>query len=705
MELEKEINKIKSERNLIDGAVEDLKQYNEMIASNNTSICPILLISAGETTKEVIYEIRHTLDINWSNAMHLEFLNVSYNEAGEPIIKRFRSQEEYDYEIDTQEKEIDRNEWVESDQCLDEVVSESISRMLEKKTFVDHSVVNVEFIIDSTDENAERYYELFKAFVLKSNHKMYKSIYVLLSQKYASDSVLKSEKILKKILHEDLLNESVYILSDELNDGSRLSQSEQKSNYRLIADLIFLGGDRDNRTFGKRALESGVKLVSYTAFDKPTEQIGEVAVGHLIYKIYASENKRFSSIKLEIEEIKKRLGINSDGSINGVESEWNNLKKKLPTAIQNPIEYFPYIKKGSLNNISRDFKDNIDNVIKELDRQTYGVSTAYIEKYYENSIGTYFEDNNLEEKVYKYIKKQFNYFELFKLKEILNDLKNIIELETPIQVNGKNIIEQFQSYGEKKAKVRFYKKFKRLFCNSLEILISRADNFKRQYDNMCMRITAARSVNGEEDPSIETYYGKQVDSFIYNERNNNSGIIFPEFFDVDNNVHKMLQTIFKIYDRMIRNEDVYAYDFEKELTERMNNLTPMQVTATIDQYFNNSLNRNLRLHCVGQLKPLISVIASYYLLNTRAAYYEYLQGTEDFENEKYHIIQLSRRDSIEQLTIFNIRDKSGISILSTQDDVGMHDKSSLNEDNNKKEKVEKKELSDQEILQNLYDEL
>ena len=654
---------IKNERDLIKQAVEGLEKYTLDSNSTNIARMPIIIIGLGEKSERVLYEIRRTLDNNWSNAMHLEFFHVVRKSGSDWIAKRFRCQEEYDDELN-QHPEADRNEWINCTGTLDEEITRAIYRMLEKRdNFAETGGVKVDFIIDATEQYAQDYYEFSKSFSIVSNHLQYKSLFILLSQKNIEGALSKSEKMLQTVLHDkDISRDSVYLLSDELNDGSSLSEEDLKINYRLLADLIFLGGDRENASSGLPALEAGLKFVSYTTFSKPSDQIGEVSIGHLLDKVYKVEKKFYSDKPIENDEIKSRLGVSRDGSVDIIEQEWEKFRRTLPNEKQNPILYFPYAEKNGIKIFMREAKRSISAGIAKLNELTYGVSNNYLKLHYSESIEKYIEERELYSAIYKFVKSKFSYFELLKMHNHIGDIKASLSFNHRGTPEGRTYAEKFQKFGEMSAKESFFDRVHTMICDVLEELCKQAIDFKSNYEKICAQVKIARSVNGEEEASIEEYYGNQVEKYLMDMHDAFSDIDCDQFFDVSLDKAGMLQRLYDMYIKMIRSVDIYSYSFEKELLERINGLNSQGVNKLINDYFSDNLKKNLRLHPTTDVGPELVTLGNYFMLNTQAGYFTFLKESQDFKEGKYKLVELRRSDSVEQLAIYSIKNIERLSL-------------------------------------------
>ena len=73
-----------------------------------------------------------------------------------------------------------------------------------------------------------------------------------------------------------------------------LGEKRLYENYRLIADIILLGGNRGSTASFKTNLYNGIKTVSYALVTKPTDEIAEVTLQVLLQQIYEEDKKAFS---------------------------------------------------------------------------------------------------------------------------------------------------------------------------------------------------------------------------------------------------------------------------------------------------------------------------------------------------------------------------------------------------------------------------
>lgn len=72
-----------------------------------------------------------------------------------------------------------------------------------------------------------------------------------------------------------------------------LGEKRLFENYRLIADIILLGGNRGGEASFKTNLYNGIKTVSYALVTKPTDEIAEVTLQELLEQIYEEDKRLF----------------------------------------------------------------------------------------------------------------------------------------------------------------------------------------------------------------------------------------------------------------------------------------------------------------------------------------------------------------------------------------------------------------------------
>jgi hypothetical protein len=122
-----------------------------------------------------------------------------------------------------------------------------VVEMLEadEKIFLERNSVKMEYVLDATEEEGREYYDLFQI----TQNELYtgelKTLYLMLDQRPKDGNVRKSDELLQYIKSKRKDNaETIYLLSNFLKAGSMLGEKRLFENYRLIADIILLGGNR-----------------------------------------------------------------------------------------------------------------------------------------------------------------------------------------------------------------------------------------------------------------------------------------------------------------------------------------------------------------------------------------------------------------------------------------------------------------------------
>ncbi|MDE6201930.1 MAG: hypothetical protein K2O16_19950 [Lachnospiraceae bacterium] len=611
-------------------------QYGK--TGGNVALYPTVIIFMGEKSREYVRYIKSTLDDNWNNARFLQYLNVWKTEDSFKCVSLFET------------KESGSCMWQDKNGAdeFEELLNKSIVKLLEtdEKIFADRTRVKIEFVLDATEKHNIPYYELFR----RTNSELYaydlKTLYLMIDQKPEDDKAKKSDRVLQHMINDPKRGRStIYILSNYLQSGQMLGNHKIWQNYRLVANIILLGGNRKGASVYADNLYNGIKTVSYALVTKPTDEIAAISLQALLAGMYGMEGKA-AYHSLSGKDIRERLGMDD---YNGMKFAEMIFQEKITARFpkEEDLQYLPFASEQIYKEAMK--ADRVG--IKELDRMTMGAASAYISQHYGEKVQVFFreEEETLRLKIRLFLRRIFCYFEFLKLDQMRQELKDMIIAEYYYAGSG---IEGFTSQVHRiavyESRKLFYGKIKEMVWQELSKLIDASLHFRTLYGQCEEEVRQERIITGDESESVEKVYGNIVKEFIQNRYNGKEG--FKEVFIVDANKGELLQAVWNVFLDLIKNE-VYSYDFEREVDSRMDQMNDEERHVFVARELKKKLDGSIRLKNPIQISMLKT--SCFYMINEKAEYAENLRNAEG-NGIDYLLFNLNRTDCIEQLELYNI---------------------------------------------------
>ena len=161
-----------------------------------------------------------------------------------------------------------------------------------------------------------------------------------------------------------------------------------------------------------------------------------------------------------------------------------------------------------------------------------------------------------------------------------------------------------------------------------------------------------RIMTEDNDVSIERTYTNEVKGYVSNRQKGSTGdSAFPEVFNPRLEQEGLLDAIRNAFMKMI-GEDIYRYDFERELDFRMNNMTDVNRQIYVTQELQKALEGSIRLKDQS-MNNVGMKMSCFYMINKSADYARQLAGQEGHGRD-FMLFNLNRTDCIEQIEIYNI---------------------------------------------------
>lgn len=655
-ETEEKQQSFRNGKELLEHCVRTLNANQRGESGGNVALYPVLVIMLGEKCAEHVKYIKRTLDDNWNNARFLKYLKV------------VKQGDTWQASLIDSSEDYEQCEWESETAEFQEAMNKAVVEMLEadEKIFLERNFVKMEYVLDATEEEGREYYDLFQS----TQNELYtgelKTLYLMLDQRPKDGNVRKSDELLQYIKSKRKDNaETIYLLSNFLKAGSMLGEKRLFENYRLIADIILLGGNRGGEASFKTNLYNGIKTVSYALVTKPTDEIAEVTLQELLEQIYEEDKKAFSGRMTE-KEIRERIEIDHN---NGMEMGEDIFRGELGNQFpdRNSFCYLPFRseKEGKAALGDAGISE------RELNAITYGAYGSFVRKYFEEPVEKLFaQKEKLEEyrmRIKAHIGEKFGYFELLDLDQQRDVLQRILGEEYLTSGVGKYVDFQgilFQQAVFESRKT-FYGKIKQLYWEELEKQIDAAKRLEEYYQECLKEIQREMIVTGEESESVKKTYADLVKEYVGSHRRvNERKTAFPEIFRAENTKEELLAAFWNVFRDMIRIE-AYSYDFEKEVDLRMGNTNEIGRNQLVTQELKKQLDGSIRLKNIIDLAMV--KVSCYYLISENAKYASNLRQS-DSNGRDYTLFGLNRTDSIEQMEIYNISNPELIRLTREEED-------------------------------------
>lgn len=629
-------------KELLERCIHRLNEDQRGEAGGNVALYPVVIVMLGEKSSAYVKYIKNTLDDNWNNARFLRYIKVVKQGA------------HYIGTLIDDTKNYEECQWRSDGEDFEEAINKAVVSMLEadEKIFQNRTSVKMEYILDATEEFGEEYFELFRITSSQLHVNELKTLYLMLDQRPAEKRAEASDELLQYI-KETKGSEAgtIYLLSNYLKSGRMLGEKYIFENYRLIADIILLGGNRGGAAVFKENLYGGIKTVSYALVTKPTDEIAAVALKSLLRQIYEEDKSNFTHEMTE-QEIRERLKIDS---CNGIELAEKIFREKVENSFPSPdcFRYLPFrsAKEG------REASEDDAITIKALDAVSYGAASAFVKMYYEEPAEKLFDnEDNISEyrmQIRQSLQTSFEFFELVGLDKRRDLLKSLIDAEYHSGGNSSrgDFAVNLHNRARYESKKLFYEKIKQLYIEEIEELLDAVTELSAIYAECEKEIQREWIVTGDESESVEKIYTKLVREYVRSQKKvNERKTAFPRIFNSNNDKEALLQAFWEAFCSMIKIKE-FSYDFEQEVDFRMDNMNEAGRYRFVSRELEKKLDESVRLKNSIDVETIR--MGCYYLINESADYARNLKQS-DKNGKEYTLFALNRTDCIEQLEIYNI---------------------------------------------------
>ena len=628
-------------KELVRGCIKLLNVEQQVDGGSNRALYPVILVFFGDETQQFQPAVQDTLEDNWNNAKFLKYLGITKKEEGF-LCRDLASGEE---SCDT-------------DSFLEQAVVEMLAT--DEYVFENKNRVKFEFVLCGEDENAESYYRFMLELNRSHSYSVLKTLYLMMDES-EREKKLKTRRLLAYITENrrQTVNQlgTIYLLSNYLKNGSMLMKSRLLLNYRLVADIILLGGNRGEN--GQKAMIQAVyqgdclKTAAYALVEKPIRNIAIVSLLSLMEKLQEQGELACRQLPgrdfIFGEELKKRLGI-QPGRIECLEEIFQReISRNLPKAEE--ISLLAYLSEKDDREIHQDKQASWD----ELDRRTGGNWSLFYEENYKKNAEKKLQEPEFRENCRKQItaewKKQIGYLDaLYGLKN--GDILQVIEeMRVVSSVRIGNTLEETMHFkATAELKKLFYGELKPLLTEIILWFEQKAEELKENYENLMNEVRQEDMDDRVQKKSIQRYYENVVDMFLKKDE----GRCLKEIFQLEYSRGELEEAIKGLFGRLIKDNPVYGYSFEKELEERMDGAGEQERMLMVTNELEQNIEDYGRLHW-NQFTYTNQTRGTYYLVNRKADYAKKLKDN----SSEYSLFHLNRADCIEKIAIYDLDTKNG----------------------------------------------
>lgn len=637
-------------KELLEGCIKKLNEGQRGESGGNLALYPVVVVMMGEKSREYMRHIKDTLDANWNNARFLQYLNVVKKEDGWKC-RLLKSAEYYGGEEKWDAKETE----------FADALNASITNMLETddKIFSNKSAVKMEFILDGSEENGKDYYDLFCETQGRLHTNDLKTLYLMLDQTPLGGRVEASDEVLQYIKEkgEKDYGGTIYLLSNYLQSGSILGKNRIWQNYRLVANIILLGGNKKGLAGANKNLYNGIKTVSYALKTKRTEEIAVIALAALLDEMYREEKENMS-FDISDKEVREKLQI---GPNNGLRIAEEIFQKKIMRYFpdEGGFTYLPFLgqNRDSLDKDIKKGQGNAMGVMKAVDNMTMEALSAYVRMYFLEPAERFWQDEQEKEECRRQIREllgsSFSYMELQELNKKQYILDDIFGTEYMIKGFGvRDTLERtLQAAAVERSRKLFSDMVKDLMREEIYGLLEKSQKHDMYYLQCKKEVNQEQIVTGEESESLEKFYTAAVKDFVVKNRKvNERESTFPQVFSTKETMEEVLDGIWDVFLKMIKGK-TFTYNFEEEIDARMNNMNATQRQILVTQELQEMLVGSIRLKNAIDVAP--RKMGGYYLINESAEYAKYLANAPG-NGIDFQLFDINRTDCIEQIEVYDI---------------------------------------------------
>lgn len=624
-------------RKLIRSCIGHLNRIQGMDSGRNRALYPVIMVFFGEEAAEQFTVVRDTLDDNWQNADFLKYINIVKSGSGCTC-----------RDLVTGATADDPSAFAE----------EAVVEMLGTDDFVfeDKSRIRFEFIMTGEDENARAYYDFMIQLKLSSQYNVFKTMFIMMDE-----STLDKRRGTRLLLEHITENRektqhelgTVYLLSNFLKNGTYLLRQRIALNYRLVADLVLLGGNRssdgDKKAVGSVETYDTIKTAAYALVEKPIRNITLISLRKMMrflmerneynYKETAGDSMQ------QAEKIEKKLGI-QPGKISCVEAVFQESVMKLFPRSEE-IQYLAYLSEQDYKAVHKEKRVTSS----ALDRATGGSWTLFYEENYRNKVEGLLADSRFQSECMGKIEKEWRaaleYGDaLYGLED--GRVRSNLESFTPSAggAAGITVEDSIHSWAVGEARKVFYEGMLIRLDELLGEIHRNAVQFEKLYQDLEEEVRREDIDDSVSKKDICSYYEHLAEDFL----RKNGDQATQEIFRLTNNMDQITGALEDVFKRLITSNKIFAMSFEEEMQTRLNTMSDVDRLLQIKNVLETRIEDLVRLHWSTTAYEN-NVRGTYYLMNQNA---EYAKHLGDNAGANYTVFHLNRTDCIEKIAIYDL---------------------------------------------------
>lgn len=625
-------------RTLIRNCISQLNRIQGMDSGENRALYPVIIVFCGKEAAEQFATVQDTLSDNWQNADFLKYMN--FVKTGETFSC-----------TDLVSKETSSDPMVLAEKAVVEMLG------TDEYVFEDKSRIRFAFIMTGEDEDAESYYDFATEMNLGNMYNVFKTIFVMMDE--SDIRKRRQTRVLLKHITETREKTSktlgtIYLLSNFLKNGNYLLNQKLSLNYRLVADLVILGGNRGGESGSKAvsAVETydTVKTAAYALVEKPLRNITIICLRSIMRSLMEENERHYRETAGDpmqaAERLEQKLGI-QPGKIDCLERIFQDSVMRLfPEAEE--LRYLAYTSE-------QEHKDaNKGNSMSPAgaDRATGGNWTLFYQENYRGRVREFLEDEkcmaDCMDRIEKDWRRLLDYGDARYGLEDGRVIKTVREFTLPSSVpTGSASENRLHTWAVAEARKVFYDRMLEKLTELLDQIHQDGTAFEKAYRGLEDELRREDIDDSKKD--ISSYYGRLTGDFLRRSGNR----IAQEIFNLSNDGDKIIYELENVFGELIRSQEIFALPFEKEMQMRLNTMSDVDRILQITNVLETKIQNLVRLHW-DDTSYEERVRGTYYLMNKDAEYTRELDGS----NNEFTIFHLKRTDCIEKIAIYDI-DKPG----------------------------------------------
>ena len=621
-------------RKLLRSCINQLNKITKTDSGSNHALYPVITIFLGQQTAGQFSTVKDVLDTNWQNGEYLKYLQIVKKEK-----------KNYCRDLVT---------GVSSD-IPSAFMEHALVEMLgtDEYIFRDKSRVRLEFILAGEEDGAEEYFDLMLQPGLSSRYNLVKTIFIMLDES-EKDKRQRICKFLGYVTEKRKSAKSefgaVYLLSNYLKDGNVLLDYRMSLNYRLVADLILLGGNQgaDKHSNVESSIEgyNVIKTAAYALVEKPVRSIAIVSLIKIMNCLMEENLRTYQSLIGDAiqsaDKLQEKLDIRR-GKIQCLETIFQeNIIKAFPSPFE--LSYLAYINKREFREVHKEKQISF----ARLNQATGGNWSLFYEENYTKELDRLLSDGDFMTQCMDKIENGWR--SVLTYEDILYGLEDnrVLEALREFTVSGsfaggRSIEESIHLEAVEEMRKRFYSHMLKRLTELLRSFHQEAQQFNQIYSELNAELQ--KEVLDEGDQNIKSHYEHLAELFLHQEKSE----ISRQIFRIENTGEKLYQKLAQLFGSLITSDPIFFFFFEQEMQARLNTMSGEDRVLMVKNVLEEKIENKIRLH--GSNTSYESNLRGiFYLMNRDAEYAREL----DSDSRSFTIFHLKRTDCIEKIAIYDL---------------------------------------------------